>query len=48
MLTTMKVFARYVVKIYKNNPKKIQTEERAPGAPVLDPPLKTLYGIIEL
>ena len=38
MMTTVEVYACFTVKIYKNNPPKIQTG-RAPGAPVLDPHL---------
>ena len=44
MLTTIKEYACYAVKMYKNKPKNIskQGEERGvPGAPVLDPPLYT-------
>ena len=39
MMATTKVNVRYTVKSYKNKLKKIQTGGRAPGAPVLDPPL---------
>ena len=39
MLTTMKVYASYAIKIYKNILLFFQTGGRAPGAPVLNPPL---------
>ena len=47
MLTTIKEYACYAVKMYKNKPKNIskQGEERGvPGAPVLDPPLYTSWN----
>ena len=45
MLTKIKVYACYIVKIYKNKPQKfLKTGGRAPGAPVLDPPLGNMYN----
>ena len=44
MFTKIKVNVCYVIKIYKNKPKNIfkQTGGRAPGAPVLDPLLRSV------
>ena len=39
MMTTIKVYAFFTVKIYKNKPPKKFKQGRAPSAPVLDPPL---------
>ena len=36
MMATVKAYACYTVKIYKN----FQNGGRAPGAPILDPPLR--------
>ena len=45
MWTTFKVYDCHAVKIYKNKPQFFfQTEGRAPGAPVLDPPLSMVYN----
>ena len=44
MLTTIKLYACYAVKLYKYKTKKIfQTGEHTPGVPVLDQPLRFLY-----
>ena len=46
MWTKFKVYVCQAVKIYKNKPQFFfQTEVRAPGAPVLDPPLLKDYWI---
>ena len=40
MLTLIKVYACFTVKIYKNKPQRFfKTGGSTPGAPVLDPPL---------
>ena len=43
MFTKIKVNVCYAIKIYKNKPKNIFKQGgRAPGAPVLDPPLRSV------
>ena len=51
ILTKIKVFSCFTVKIYKNKHKKFQAGVRAPDAPVLDPPLLccfTCYWLSQL
>ena len=47
MLTKIKVYACFTVKIYKNKPVIFfKRGGGAPGAPVLDPPLNKVNGVI--
>ena len=48
MLSKIKVYACYTVKIYTTPLPQFffQTRERAPGAPVMDPPL--VLGVVSL